>query len=160
MGLNEGVFPSHRAIRERLENAEEEERRLMYVAVTRAKHELFLSDTEGYDFVNRDQKSPSRFIFEVNDGLLNYEKKLDKQLIRHTKQKIKLLEAELNMFKDFDTAPSTQFKKGNQVKHKVFGEGTVVEIKDNGSVVVRFGKERKSLLPRVLEKLSATQKNK
>ncbi|MDD5817055.1 MAG: ATP-dependent helicase [bacterium] len=160
MGLNEGVFPNHRAIRERLEAAEEEERRLMYVAVTRAMHELFLSDTEGYDFVNRDQKSPSRFILEVNDGLLHYERKLDKQLIRHTKQKIKLLEAELNMLKDFDTAPSTQFKKGHQVKHKVFGEGTVVEIKDNGSVVVRFGKQRKTLLPRVLEKLPTSPKSK
>lgn len=42
-GMTEGIFPSHRAIRERREAALEEERRLMYVAVTRAERALFLT---------------------------------------------------------------------------------------------------------------------
>lgn len=160
IGLNEGIFPSHRAIREGQEAAEEEERRLMYVAVTRAECELFLTDAEGFDFTNKDQKSPSRFIFEVNDGLLHYERKLDQELIRRTKQKIKSLENELNFVKVLDLIPEPRFRKGNKVLHKTFGEGVVVETKDNDSVVVRFGKQRKTLLPRVLEKLPTPPKSK
>ena len=48
MGLTEGIFPSHRSIRERRQDGEEEERRLMYVAVTRAEKMLWLCESEGY----------------------------------------------------------------------------------------------------------------
>ena len=77
-GLSEGIFPSHRTIRERKKNGEEEERRLMYVAVTRAQKALFLTESEGYNAVTRTEKFPSRFIKEVKDGLLKIEGDLTK----------------------------------------------------------------------------------
>ena len=85
---------------------------------------------------------------------------MDRELIRRTKLKIKSLENELNFVKVLDLIPEPKFRKGNKVLHKVFGEGVVVETKDNDSVVVRFGKQRKTLLPRVLEKLPTPPKSK
>ena len=64
-GLTEGVFPSHRSIRERRKDGEEEERRLMYVAVTRARGMLYLSESEGYLNDNGALKYPSRFLTEI-----------------------------------------------------------------------------------------------
>ena len=75
-GLTEGIFPSHRSIRERKENALEEERRLMYVAITRAEKGLFLTESEGYNAITKSDKYPSRFIGEIADGLINVEGEL------------------------------------------------------------------------------------
>lgn len=67
-GLSEGIFPSHRTIRERKTNGEEEERRLMYVAVTRAEKALFLTDSEGYNYNSGFNKYPSRFLTEIKEN--------------------------------------------------------------------------------------------
>ena len=64
MGLEEGVFPNNRALLES-PKAIEEERRLAYVACTRAKKELYLSYNTGYSFVSRADSQPSRFIKEM-----------------------------------------------------------------------------------------------
>ncbi|MCL1866859.1 MAG: UvrD-helicase domain-containing protein, partial [Oscillospiraceae bacterium] len=67
-GLNEGIFPSRRADTDRML---EEERRLAYVAFTRAEDKLFLSDSEGYSHVNQ-FRYPSRFIFDAGKENLEY----------------------------------------------------------------------------------------
>ena len=64
MGLEEGVFPNNRALLDS-PKAIEEERRLAYVACTRAKKELFLSYNTGYSFISRADSQPSRFIKEM-----------------------------------------------------------------------------------------------
>lgn len=50
VGMSEGVFPNHRSIRERGLKALEEERRLAYVAITRARKELSLTESQGYSY--------------------------------------------------------------------------------------------------------------
>ena len=55
-GLSEGIMPSHRTVRERGEAGLEEERRLMYVACTRAKDRLYFSDSEGFNVQNSQSK--------------------------------------------------------------------------------------------------------
>ena len=69
-GLSEGIFPSMRTIREYKKNGEEEERRLMYVAVTRAEKGLYLTESEGYNQSTRMNKYPSRFLAEIKQTLL------------------------------------------------------------------------------------------
>lgn len=64
VGLDEGIFPTNHAL-ERGPKAVEEERRLCYVAVTRAKKELWLSSQGGYSYVTNSQNSPSEFITEM-----------------------------------------------------------------------------------------------
>ena len=71
MGLSEGTFPSSRSIEERKSLGIEEERRLCYVAITRAREELYLTDSEGFSNQGA-AKLPSRFLFEVGED--NYER--------------------------------------------------------------------------------------
>ena len=70
-GMNEGVFPSRKI--STLEGMEEE-RRLAFVAVTRARERLFLSEAEGFNF-DGSNRWPSRFLFDMGDALTEWERK-------------------------------------------------------------------------------------
>ena len=69
VGLTEGSFPSARSLEERKNEALEEERRLCFVAVTRAKKRLYLTESEGFG-VKGFSKVPSRFLFDIDKSLL------------------------------------------------------------------------------------------
>lgn len=121
-GMNEGIFPSRKV---QTPEDMEEERRIAYVAMTRAKDRLYITDAEGKanDGIF---KYPSRFIFEAaGDGMKNFdiEKPLDKGLVEQSQKIIKYDESRLK-------AAATQFKKGDRVRHKVFGAGTIVLVND------------------------------
>lgn len=147
-GLTEGVFPSHRTIRERRTDGEEEERRLMYVAATRACSMLYLTESEGYLNDTGALKYPSRYIGEVRDGLLKIEGDPDPALLEGTKRMVTQLDEELGTHKE------GAMVAGTKVAHKVFGEG-VVESYDaaNRSYRVKFASGVRNLLPHVLKKL-------
>lgn len=147
-GLTEGIFPNHRSIRERRQDGEEEERRLMYVAVTRAESMLYLSESEGYMNDNGALKYPSRFISEIPDVLLTIEGKPDPALFEGTRNMVNLLNAELG---EGDNAP---MPVGTEVEHKVFGRGTIVSFNPAAqSYRVRFASTERDLVPRVLRKI-------
>ena len=145
IGLTEGVFPNHRSIRERREDGEEEERRLMYVATTRAEKMLWLCESEGYMHDSGALKYPSRFISEVPDWMLKLEGVMDPSLLDGTKQMVAMLREELGGNAEKPLA------NGTRVSHKVFGEG-VIEAYDasSKSYKVRFGDTTRNLLLRVL----------
>lgn len=146
MGLTEGAFPNHRSIRERRIDGEEEERRLMYVAVTRAKDMLWLSDSEGYLNDNGALKYPSRFIGEIEDGLIQIEGKPDPALLEGTRSMVRRLDEELG------GGDESVMTAGTKVTHRVFGEG-VIESYDavSKSYKVRFGEKVRQLIPGVLK---------
>ena len=146
MGLTEGVFPNHRSIRERRIDGEEEERRLMYVAVTRAKDMLWLSESEGYLNENGALKYPSRFIAEIEPGLIETVGNPDPALLDGTRNMIRRLDEELGGGDD------SVMTAGTKVIHRVFGEG-VVESYDavSKSYKVRFGEKVRQLIPGVLK---------
>ncbi|MCR0432603.1 ATP-dependent helicase, partial [[Clostridium] innocuum] len=68
--LCEGIFPNERSVGEGGQPALEEERRLAYVAFTRAKKQLFLSDSYGYSYVLDKIKTTSRFIKELPEDCI------------------------------------------------------------------------------------------
>lgn len=117
-GLNEGIFPSkHVDTIDKLE----EERRLAYVAYTRAENALFLSDAEGLNY-DGSFRFPSRFIFDIDKQYLTYTVELEQRLTQaatnyinrnniHTEEKIHCI--------------------GDIVKHKVFGRGKIIGINQN-----------------------------
>ena len=76
----EGGIPSHRACECEMDDDVtgreeiEEERRLMYVACTRAEKRLYLTESEGYSWMSGGNKIPSRFIDEIPTNLINYKK--------------------------------------------------------------------------------------
>ena len=121
-GMNEGIFPSRKV---QTPDDMEEERRIAYVAMTRAKDRLFITDAEGKanDGIF---KYPSRFVFEAaGPGMKNFviETPLDKRLVEQSQKIIKYDESRLK-------AAATQLKKGDRVRHKVFGAGTIVLVND------------------------------
>ena len=146
IGLTEGVFPNHRSIRERREDGEEEERRLMYVAVTRAEKMLWLCESEGYMNDTGALKYPSRFLGEVPEWMLKLEGVMDPSLMEGTRQMVAMLREELGGNAEKPLA------NGTRVAHKVFGEG-IIEAYDasSKSYKVKFGDNTtRNLLLRVL----------
>ena len=146
IGLSEGIFPNHRAIRERKKAAEEEERRLMYVAVTRAEKALFLTESEGFSNATVSEKFPSRFFNEIQSEYIKVEGDIDPVLMDGTRMMVAQLDEEIN-----DHTPG-ELTAGTRVKHKLFGEGTVIAL-ENGSCKVAFGPQGdrvRYLQPRVL----------
>ena len=144
-GLTEGIFPNHRSIRERRQDGEEEERRLMYVAVTRAEKMLWLCESEGYMNENGALKFPSRFFSEVPDGIIRVEGNLDPALKEGSANLVRFLDSELGLNAD---AP---IPNGTKVRHKVFGEGIIESFDASAkSYRVRFGDTFRNLLPHVL----------
>lgn len=147
-GLTEGVFPNHRSIRERRQDGEEEERRLMYVAVTRARNLLYLSESEGYLNDTGAMKYPSRFLVEIPEDMLIVEGDPDPELFKGTKRLVDNINAELGEG-GFDV-----WTPGTIVEHRAFGKGEIVRFDPQAqSYRVRFGANERDLVPRVLKKL-------
>ncbi len=147
-GLTEGVFPNHRSIRERRQDGEEEERRLMYVAVTRARDMLYLSESEGYLNDTGAMKYPSRFLAEIPEDMMIVEGNPDPELFKGTKRLVDSINTELGEG-GFDVWPP-----GTVVEHRAFGRGEVVRFDPQAqSYRIRFGNGERDLVPRVLRKI-------
>lgn len=113
VGLEESIFPHLNSF----ENKEqlEEERRLCYVALTRAKKRLWLVNAEARTIYGNKVKNPeSRFIKEIDDKLLNKEKPLDKNTS--------------NILENVDT--NIEYQIGEHIYFDMYGEGVIVGIKD------------------------------
>ena len=128
-GLSEGIFPGKRAnTREKLE----EERRLCYVAFTRARDRLFLSDAAGTSY-DGSFRYPSRFLFNAEKENVDYVTPLEPDLEEKTMATIRETE---------DLAPNTPKQSdmvGKRVTHQVFGPGTVIGIpRDGQGLIVQF----------------------
>lgn len=148
IGLTEGVFPNHRSIRERRKDGEEEERRLMYVACTRACDLLCLSESEGYLNESTALKYPSRFLTEINTALLEIHGNPDPALLSGTRNMVDMLNAGLFLASD-DVWPA-----GTKVSHRAFGEGVVAAYDAAAkSYTVRFASCERQLLPKFLTRL-------
>ena len=129
-GLEEGVFPSKKTAT--LEGMEEE-RRLAFVAFTRAKNALFLTDAEGRN-LDGSYRYPSRFIFNVDKTLLAYTEELDDSLVFDTNWSITSNEKMLEV-----TSAGPAFKLGDRVVHSILGSGEVVDIDcDKAVYVIKF----------------------
>lgn len=145
LGLSEGVFPSFRALSEDADDGLEEERRLAYVAFTRARRQLILTDSEGFSFVTDSPKIASRFIDEIG-----------KVGVKHVGTKPR--------FKTSDYIPTTiskeeligdnqvtDWKNGDYVMHDAFGKGVVIKV-NGSSLDIAFG------LPAGVKTLMASHK--
>lgn len=142
-GMSEGIFPSYRALQERKMAALEEERRLMYVAVTRAEKALFLTESEGYNISFSGEKYPSRFLMEIDSSLINVKGDIDPYLITCSRRMAS------EMDKTFEEKHSAAFEVGDTVIHKIFGVGTIIEIngkpgEESSSVKVLFDQTNKT----------------
>ena len=127
-GMSEGIFPGKRSdTREKME----EERRLAYVAFTRARDRLYLSDAAGTNY-DGSFRYPSRFIFNAEEENLDYAVPLDPQLKEKTL-------ARAGDTDGTDRMPLKDEAVGRRVRHSVFGEGTVIGTpKEGQGYIVQF----------------------
>ncbi len=124
VGMEEGIFPHMNSL---MDNQElEEERRLAYVAITRAKEKLYLINARRRMLFGRDQiNPPSRFISEIEDDLL------EKTHVEKEEVKVPIQKEEKFYSED------VEWNVGDYVYHDVFGAGRIVEV-SNTLVSIAF----------------------
>ena len=123
VGLSENVFPSMRSLDENGDMGLEEERRLAYVAYTRAMKQLYLIESTGYSYVANGPKVRSRFISEISDDYISHEGRKDtykQETFIPKKQVIK---------PTFDYENNdVEWRVGELCMHDVFGKGVIIKV--------------------------------
>lgn len=142
VGMEEGIFPSSRTFES--EDEIEEERRLAYVAFTRAQKRLYLSNAaQRMLFGTTSRNFPSRFIKEIEPDLIE---KIDNTVKATTGAiavtTVSSIPLQKQIAKIKSNEPSKQpveidFAEGDRVKHNIFGEGTVISVRKmaNGAML-------------------------
>ena len=148
-GMEEGVFPGFGAMMSGDESEIEEERRLCYVGITRAKERLFLSAAKRRMLRGQTQYNRrSRFIDEIPGQYLDTEQRVSEQrVVKNTERPAKYQygakAGKPYNLSDFKVKPvgELDYQVGDRVKHIKFGVGTVQEITKGGrdfEVAVEF----------------------
>ena len=132
VGLGEGVFPNQRAVFEKTDGLEEE-RRLCYVAVTRAKKECYLTSNTGYSFVLNGSTQVSRFINEMRNNIdyLNKSKRpsyLNDLNKNTTYSSQKINKPTVGRVFGEEVVNKNEYRNGTLVEHTAFGEGIVISV--------------------------------
>lgn len=136
VGMEDGIFPSIRSIGS--EEDIEEERRLAYVAITRAKKDIYLTYcTERMLFGQTNRNMISRFLKEIPPALTeNIDKSpkvvysaANKNPVGFGTKSVSLQSQIANSAKKTEVKCTIDFAVGDRVSHKVFGEGTIVSVK-------------------------------
>lgn len=124
VGMEEGIFPHNRSFES--ESELEEERRLCYVGITRAKEHLWLMNAKKRTLFGQvSMNFPSRFIKEINSDLIDKEESVS---LKNNSYISNMYERDLN----------DDLKVGDKVVHDKFGEGVVVKI-DGSVATIAFG---------------------
>jgi DNA helicase-2/ATP-dependent DNA helicase PcrA len=127
-GLCEGIFPSRKVT---TRPGMEEERRLAFVAMTRAEKRLFLSASSGRN-VDGSPRYPSRFILDIDPEYIQFTEKPQESLIRDAKTYIKRKERWMEN-------EQHTMKKGTRVRHSIFHDGTVIGIdEEKHAYIIQF----------------------
>ena len=127
-GMEEGIFPHYNAINDGSRSAIEEERRLCYVAITRAKKDLWLLNAKRRMlFGNTQTNLPSRFMDEIDPKYLEVEnnrKSVFKKVNNFVKEE---------MFNKTDT----EYQAGDLISHTEYGQGVIISV-DKSIITVAF----------------------
>lgn len=136
-GLDEGLFPHSRTL---LDPAQvEEERRLAYVGITRAERQLYVTNAITRTMYGRiSAYMPSRFLAEIPPQLMeDYHRKSAMPQSRTTavpgKQRVSILTKPVASSLPKKHAVTDTFAKGDKVRHKIWGIGTVLDVIGEGS---------------------------
>lgn len=138
IGMEENIFPSARSINSLDENDLEEERRLAYVAITRAKKQLCVSTTDRRMLFGMTTSNPrSRFLGEIQGDCM--EQVQSKKNIAAGTRKVEMVQSislqqqlvsRRNHHPQKTAAKSVNYSVGTRVRHKIFGEGTILSVTD------------------------------
>lgn len=175
IGVNESIFPSRQAL---TSNSLEEERRLMYVAMTRARKQLFISEAGGFIYLYQPsnmlsgnntslqlEREPSRFLRELNTehiaelgGEILKKRELEKNKDKLNRSSDNFTDAyqrsssKVSLSQEQSKAKGFKYPVGSVVQHPVFGTGEVVAcIEDKGEYEIFFSqiKRKRNILATV-----------
>ena len=119
VGMEEGLFPHTMSL---MENGLEEERRLCYVGITRARERLYLTNAKRRMLYGKDNMNlPSRFIDEI-----------DKEYIENSESGVKVQE-KIDVNKMYEKTENAEIKTGDIINHETLGTGVVVNM--NGDLI-------------------------
>lgn len=144
--LNQGVFPNNKALLENGYSAMEEERRLCYVAITRAKERLYLSFAEGYSYVSQEYLTESQFIKESGNHVdvvknVFQQNQYSKTFDSYSRFKEKQTHNDdIVQKQDFSQTVNdvTSWSVGDIVIHTKLGKGVVIKVEDEMIIDVDF----------------------
>ena len=124
VGMEEGIFPHMRSFDS--PNGLEEERRLCYVGITRAKSKIYLINARRRTLFGKTTSNiPSRFIKEIDADLINIEKTEEKRKNKTIK----------NMYND-----THDLKSGDHVTHPIYGKGVIISVNNNlATIAFKYG---------------------
>ena len=128
-GFTDGILPSFMSLKEK---RIEEERRLTYVAITRAEKAFYMTESEGYNFQTGMNKYPSRFLWEIKDNLYVRQGILPEQIINEAKSQIEYEKGLLN------PAPIPILEVGDVVEFSSWGEGKVISKDDEQKIYLIY----------------------
>lgn len=150
--MSEGIFPSKKV--NTLEGMEEE-RRLAFVAITRAEKGLYLSEAAGRNF-DGSPRYPSRFILDIDRDLLHFTEAPKAGLLKEAESYIQLVDSHFRRSDD-----AAVFHIGDRVRHRAFGLGTIQDVDlDQSAYTIRFDDlptERRLSLRVKMEKVEETE---
>ena len=159
VGLEENIFPSQQAMFSKKDI--EEERRLLYVAITRAKEQVNLSYCNSrFRFNNFVSNEPSRFLNEIDEkciakSVFNFKTQSNINQFKKSKKKSFEFKTPKKLIKiknlnKIENKLSHSLKIGKKIKHNIFGIGIITDLLDsNEKIVVRFGRDNvKTILVR------------
>lgn len=143
-GLNDMIFPTMHAIQDFRGKMIEEERRLLYVCVTRAQKRLYISSFNGSNFRTNTSYSPSRFLKELNIYKKTTVNNNFSTYVGNHKPS-----STINAINDVGrkvlSSPventDTDYSVGDRVIHTSFGIGVVTEVLPGGKIMVKFKDE-------------------
>ena len=130
IGLSEGIFPSERTLAEGQKGLEEE-RRLAYVAYTRAKKLLYLTESNSFSYVIQSSKIASRFIKEIDEAYIDHidEKPKEKHSL--------IFDDDIIIERRKEKPVDNRYRNGDIVIHETFGEGVVIR-EESGILEIAF----------------------
>jgi DNA helicase-2/ATP-dependent DNA helicase PcrA len=127
-GVEENLFPHSNSLYD--EKELEEERRLAYVAITRAKHYLYLTHTRNRLYFGKLNSNPlSRFVADIDKNLITY---------INNDASVSWAGDDYSQSENLNYFVNTKLGQGDKVKHEYFGIGKVVSI-DDEMVEIDFG---------------------
>ena len=122
IGMSEGIFPAMKSLEEGI-NGLEEERRLAYVAYTRAKENLFITDNRSYSYSVASEKQTSRFVKEIDSeyideyGISSQKKTTNTDYV-----------SPINLSNETISSKKSKYKVGDMVYHDILGKGVITKI--------------------------------
>ena len=127
VGMEEGIFPHANALVDSSLDGIEEERRLMYVGITRARKLLYLTNAKRRMLYGKDSSNPpSRFIEEIDSELM--------EMSNNSIREEKILN-KTEMYNDTEV----DYQNGDVVNHVTYGRGVVIGV-DKSIVTIAFAK--------------------